>query len=76
MQMANCTSQNAHEFIAQVHPFMNTPLTHTQQTILMLAASISSLNLVKAILQYQPNPHQKDSIGRTALHYAASIGSI
>ena len=42
----------------------------------MIASSISSLNLVKATLQYKPQLQIKDSIGRTALHFAAAVGSI
>ena len=41
----------------------------------MLSASISSVNLLKATLQYKPELHLKDSIGRTALHYAAAVGN-
>ena len=76
MQMTSCNPQNALAFLHQTYPVINTPLTPTQQTILMLAASISSINLVKATLHYKPQLHLKDSIGRTALHYAAAVGSI
>lgn len=76
MQMADCTPQAAFTFMNQVRPALNIPLTHSSQTLLMLAASISSTNLVKAALVCQPSLHLKDNIGRTALHYAASVGSI
>ena len=42
----------------------------------MLAASTSSLNLIKATLHFKPQLHLKDSIGRTALHYSAAVGNI
>jgi len=74
--MNNCTPQTALAFVAQVQPVLNLPLTPSGQTLLMLAASISSVNLVKAVISYKPNLQLKDSIGRTALHYAASVGSI
>jgi len=76
MQMTQCTPQAALSFVSQVKPILNHPLTHSSQTLLMLAASISSLNLVKAALHYQPQLQLKDSIGRTALHYAAAVGSM
>jgi len=76
MQMNQCTPQTAMAFVAQVHSIINMPLTPSGQTLLMLAASISSVNLVKAVISSKPNLQIKDSIGRTALHYAASVGSI
>ena len=76
MQMAECTPQSALSFMNQAHPVLNHPLTHSGQTILMLAASISSVNLIKAALQYKPQLHIKDTIGRNPLHYAAAVGSI
>jgi ankyrin repeat protein len=76
MQMTQCTPQNALAFLQQVHPVINTPLTHSRQTLLMLAASISSTNLVQATLRFKPELHLKDSIGRSALHFAAAVGSI
>ena len=76
MQMTGCNPQTALTFLQQTHPLINTPLTPTQQTILMLAASISSINLVKAALHFKPQLDLKDSIGRTVLHYAAAVGSI
>ena len=76
MQMAECTPQAALSFMGQVHPVLNAPLTHSGQTILMLAASISSVNLVRAALQYKPDLQARDSIGRTPLHYASAVGSI
>jgi ankyrin repeat protein len=76
MQMNQCTPQIALAFVAQVHSVINVPLTPSGQTLLMLAASISSVNLAKAVISYKPNFQIRDSIGRTALHYAASVGSI
>jgi len=74
--MNQCTPQVALAFLAQVHPVINSPLSPSKQTLLMLAASISSINLVKATLSYKPNVALKDSIGRTALHYSAAVGCI
>ena len=76
MQMTECTPQAAFSFLQQVHPVANAPLTHSRQTLLMLAASISSTNLVRATLHFKPDVNLKDSIGRTALHYSAAVGSI
>ena len=75
MQMNQCSPQAAISFLHKVRHLLNTPLTHSGQTLLMLAASTSSINLIKAALQYQPNTQLKDHIGRTALHYAAAVGS-
>lgn len=76
MQMNECTPQAAVSFISQVRTALDTPLTHSGQTIIMLAASVSSINLVRATLAHQPEVHLKDKIGRTALHYAAAVGNI
>lgn len=42
----------------------------------MIACSIGSLPIVNVSLQYGANLHEKDSAGRTPLHYCAAIGSI
>ena len=76
MQMPKCTPQEALSFVNRIKPALNTALTHSAQTILMLAASISSINLAKATLHFHPQVNLKDSIGRTALHYAAAVGSL
>jgi ankyrin repeat protein len=76
MQMNQCTPQNAIAFVNQVRPILNAPLTPSGQTLLMLAASISSINLVKAILSCKPNVKMRDSIGRSPLHYVAAVGCI
>lgn len=76
MQMTDCNQPKALHFLQQVHPFIDHPLTPSKQTLLMLAASISSLPLVTAILQHKPQIHAQDAIGRTALHFAAAVGSI
>jgi len=76
MQMPKCTPQEALSFVNRIKPALNTPLTHSSQTLLMLSASISSINLVKATLHFQTQVNLKDSIGRTALHYAAAVGSL
>ena len=76
MQMNQCSPQSAMAFVNQVRPVINVPLTSTGQTLLMLASSLSAVNLVKAILNCKPNVNIKDSVGRSALHYAAAVGSI
>ena len=76
MQMNQCTPQQAMVFIAQIHPLLNHPLTPSKQTLLMLAASTSNNNLLKAALAHSPSTNSQDSIGRTALHYAAAVGSV
>lgn len=76
MQMNECTPQAAISFVSQTLPVLNSALTHSGQTLLMLAASVSSINLVRAALAHQPEVHLKDKIGRTALHYAAAVGNI
>ena len=76
MQMADCSPQTAHSFISQVRPLLDAPLTHASQTLLMLAASLSSLPLVQAALSHRPQLSLTDTAGRTALHYAAAVGSI
>ncbi len=74
--MNQCNPQTAIAFLNQVRPVINTPLTHSGQTLLMLAASISSIHLVKALISFKPDVMIKDEIGRTALHYAAAVGNI
>lgn len=76
MQMNQCSPQAAASFVHQVRPALNTPLTPAGQTLLMLSASISSLNLARAILACKPNVKMRDRNGRSALHYAAAVGSI
>ena len=76
MQMTQCTPPAALAFLQQIHPVINTPLTHSGQTLLMLAASISSLHLVQAALRFKPQVQLKDSIGRSTLHFTAAVGSI
>jgi ankyrin repeat protein len=75
MQMSQCTPEAAKTFVSQIKSLINTPLTHSGQTLLMLSSSIASLNLVIAILNHKPNIKIKDNIGRSALHYAASVGN-
>ena len=76
MQMNQCSPQTAAAFVSQVRPVLNSTLTPSGQTLLMLSASISSVNLAKAILSCKPNVKMRDRNGRTALHYAAAVGSI
>jgi ankyrin repeat protein len=75
MQMNQCSPHSAAAFVAQVRPVLDGSLTPSGQTLLMLSASISSLNLAKAILSCRPNVRARDRNGRTALHYAAAVGS-
>jgi ankyrin repeat protein len=74
--MNQCTSQAAIAFINQTHHLINTPLTNSGQTLLMVACSINSINLIRAAIGFKPNLNIKDNIGRTVLHYCAAIGSI
>ncbi len=74
--MNQCTPQAALAFVNQVRPVLNVPLTSSGQTLLMLAASMSSINLVKAVLSCRPNVKMRDSIGRSPLHYTAAVGCI
>jgi ankyrin repeat protein len=76
MQMNQCSPQTATAFVNQVRPVLNGTLTPSGQTLLMLSASISSVNLARAILSCKPNVKMRDRNGRTALHYAAAVGSI
>lgn len=76
MQMNQCSPQTATAFVNQVRPALNSALTPAGQTLLMLSASISSLNLARAILSCKPNVKMRDRNGRTALHYAAAVGCI
>ena len=76
MQMAKCTKQEAQIFVAESANYVNTTLTDSGQTMLMIASSISCFNIVEQCLLRGANVSVKDSIGRTALHYAASVGSI
>ena len=76
MQMNQCTLQAAITFVNQVCPLINAQLTSSGQTLLMLAASMSSINLAKAILGCKPNVKMRDSIGRSPLHYSAAVGCI
>lgn len=76
MQMNQCTPQSAAAFVQQIRSAVNLPLTPSGQTLLMLAASISSVHLVRAVLACRPNVKMVDSIGRTPLHYAAAVGCI
>lgn len=76
MQMNQCTPQQAMGFVTQIRPVLNHSLTPSKQTLLMLAASTSNLNLLKAALSHSPPANTPDSIGRTALHYAAAVGSL
>jgi len=76
MQMNQCSPHEAIAFLAQVHPLLDHPLTPSRQTLLMLAASNSSINLLKATLARKPSINMTDSIGRTAMHYAAAAGNL
>lgn len=76
MQMGKCNQQQAYQFVTESIDFINTPLTDSGQTMLMIASSISCFYIVQQCLQRGVNVQARDSVGRTALHYAASVGSI
>ena len=76
MQMPNCSPQEASQFIKIAIPFLNTNITPTGQTLLMIASSGGSYFIVRECLLHGSNINIKDSAGRNALHYAASVGNI
>lgn len=75
MQMPNCSQQEAMGFATKASPYLNERVTPTGQTFLMIGASVGSYNLVMGCILQGANPELKDSAGRTALHYAAAVGS-
>lgn len=42
----------------------------------MIAASVGSYHITKQCLVNGSNPNLKDTVGRTAVHYAASVGNL
>ena len=47
MQMPNCSPQEASQFIKIAIPFLNTNITPTGQTLLMIASSVGSYFIVR-----------------------------
>ena len=76
MQMPNCTPAEALNFIGKALPFLNQPITPTGQTLLMVASSVGSYYIARECLLHGASVEMTDKNGRTALHYAASIGNI
>ena len=76
MQMPNCSPQEAAEFIKAATPYLNLPITPIGQTLLMVATSVGSYWIVRECLINGSNIMTTDTAGRTALHYAASVGNI
>lgn len=76
MQMPNCSQEEASNFIKTALPLLNTTITPTGQTLLMIASSVGSYFIVRECLLQGSNIGIKDSAGRIALHYAASVGNI
>ena len=52
------------------------PVQDPEITPLMLAASLGTAKVVKAILKSNPDVNAVDTVGRTALHYACRRGDI
>ena len=52
------------------------PVQDPEITPLMLAASLGTAKVVKAILKSNPDVNAIDTVGRTALHYACRRGDI
>ena len=52
------------------------PVQDPEITPLMLAASLGTAKVVKAILKSNPDVNATDTVGRTALHYACRRGDI
>ena len=52
------------------------PVQDPEITPLMLAASLGTAKVVKAILKSNPDVNAVDTVGRTDLHYACRRGDI
>ena len=52
------------------------PVQDPEITPLMLAASLGTAKVVKAILKSNPDVNAVDTVGRTTLHYACRRGDI
>ena len=52
------------------------PVQDPEITPLVLAASLGTAKVVKAILKSNPDVNAVDTVGRTALHYACRRGDI
>ena len=76
MQMPNCSKEEAVNFVQAALPYLNTTITPTNQTLLMIASSVGSYFIVKHSIINGCHIGAKDTAGRTALHYAASVGNI
>jgi ankyrin repeat protein len=76
MQMADCSYPQAVALLQQAQPLLKTPLTHSGQTLLMTASSIGSPHLLRVALQLGAPADQQDPTGRTAMHFAASVGNL
>lgn len=76
MQMPNCNPAEALNFISRALPFLSHPITPTGQTLLMVASSVGSYYIARECLLHGATVDAIDNNGRTALHYAASIGNI
>lgn len=76
MQMSNCTPAEAVNFIGKALPYLNHAITPSGQTLLMVAASVGSYYIARECLLHGAAVEAVDKNGRSALHYAASIGNI
>jgi ankyrin repeat protein len=55
---------------------LDADVSQNHQTILMTAASLGNIKLVEELLRFNVNINKTDVNGRTALHYAASVGAL
>lgn len=76
MQMNQCNQAEADVFLSKCRQYVNHSLTESNQTLLMVACSIGSLPIIKSCLKHGANVLLIDTVGRNALHYAASVGNI
>jgi len=74
--MNQCNQQESDNFLSKCSNYVNQPLTESRQTLLMVACSIGSLQIVNSCLKHGVNVFLRDTVGRSALHYAAAVGNI
>lgn len=76
MKLTNCTPDDAINFFKSAEDLLFEPITPNEQNILMVAASVGAYFVIRECLMHGADANSQDAAGRTALHYAASIGSI
>ena len=73
-----CVTKDKANYFAQIFDAgfeVNEPIVYPNVTSLMFCAGVGTKASLRAILDYKPNVNQTDSVGRTALHYAARAGN-